>query len=44
MSIGEKNPIGFFLNVDLEFPVKLHELHNAYPLATEKLVLSSDML
>ena len=44
MSIGEKNPIGFFINVDLEFPVKLHELHNAYPLATEKLVLSSDML
>ena len=30
--------------VDLEYPHKLHELHNDYPLAPEKLPVSSDML
>ena len=38
MSIGEKSRIGYFLEVD-----KLHEL-NDYPLAPEKLAVSSDML
>ena len=28
---------GYVLNVDLEYPDKLHELHNDYPLASEKL-------
>ena len=41
MSISEKSPI---LKVDLEYPDKLHELHNDYPLAPEKLAVSSDML
>ena len=40
MSISEKSPI--FLEVDLEYPDQLHELHNDYPLATEKLAVSSD--
>ena len=44
MSIKEKSPIGYFLEVDLEYSDKLHELHNDYPLAPEKLVVSSDML
>ena len=44
MSISEKNPIGYFLEVDLEYPDELHELHNDYPLALEKLAVSSDML
>ena len=43
-SISEKNPIGFFVEVDLEYPNELHELHNDYPLAPEKLAVSSDML
>ena len=33
MSISDKSPIGFFLEVDLEYPDKLHELHNDFPLA-----------
>ena len=41
---NEKSPIGYFLEVDLEYPDKLHELQNDYPLAPEKLVVSSDML
>ena len=44
MSINEKNPIGYWLEVDLEYPDELHELHNDYPLAPKKLAVSSDML
>ena len=44
MSINEKSPIGYFLEVDLEYPDELHELHNDYPLAPEKPAISSDML
>ena len=36
--------MGYFLEVDLEYPDELNELHNDYPLAPEKLVVSSDML
>ena len=44
MSISEKSPIGYFLEVDLEYPKKLHELHNDFPLAPEKLTVSNNML
>ena len=44
MSISEKSPIGYFLEVNLEYPDELHELHNDYPLPPEKLAVSSDML
>ena len=44
MSINEKSPIGYLLEVDLKYPDELHELHNDYPLAPEKLAVSSDML
>ena len=44
MSISEKSLIGYFFEVDLEYPDELHELHNDYPLAPEKLAVSSDML
>ena len=44
MSINEKRSIGYFLEVDLECPNKLHKLHNDYPLAPEKLTASCDML
>ena len=30
-SISEKSPIGYFLEVDLEYPDELHELHNDCP-------------
>ena len=32
------------MEVDLEYPNKLHELHNDYPLGSEKLAVSSYML
>ena len=44
MSISEESPIGYFLEVDLENPDELDELHNHYPLAPEKLAVSSDMM
>ena len=44
MSINEKSLIGYLLEADLEYYDKLHELHNDYPLALEKLAVSSDML
>ena len=44
MSIFEKSPIGYFLEVDHKYPDELHKLHNDYPLAPEKLAASSNML
>ena len=43
-SVNEKCPIGYFLKVDLEYPDDLHKLQNDYPLAPEKLAVSSDMM
>ena len=43
-SISEKSPIGYFLEVDLEYPDELHKLHNDFPLAPEKLAVSNDIL
>ena len=44
MSINEKSDVGYILEVDLKYPKELHELHNDYPLAPEKLAVSSDIL
>ena len=44
MSIKEKSPIGYLLEVDLKYSDELHELHIDYPLAPEKLAVSSDMV
>ena len=43
-SISEKSPIGYILEVDLEYPDELHILHNNYPLPPEKLAIPYDML
>ena len=44
MSISDKRPIGYFLEIDLEYLEELHELHNDFPLAPEKIAVSTDML
>ena len=44
MSINDKSSIIYVLEVDLEYPDELHELHNDFPLAPEKLAVSCDML
>ena len=44
MSIDERSDTGYFLEVDLVYSDELHDLHNDYPLAPEKLAVSGDML
>ena len=41
---GKKIQIAYILEVHLEYPDQLHELHNDYPLAPEKLAVPYDML
>ena len=44
MSINKKSDVGYILEVHLKNPDKLHELHNDYPLAPEKIAVTNDML
>ncbi|XP_058029287.1 uncharacterized protein LOC131193286 [Ahaetulla prasina] len=38
------SPEGFILEVDLEYPVELHDVHNAYPLAPERMVVQENWM
>ena len=42
-SITENSPIGYILEVDLEYCKQLHNSHNDYPLRPEKIKVSNDM-
>ena len=44
MKLGDNDPIGYFLEVDLDYPEVLHEPHNDYPLAPDKRLLQYEML
>ena len=44
MSVADDAETGYILEVDLEYPKELHELHSDYPLVPEKTGLSHDML
>ena len=42
--VSAESDVGYILEVDLKYPSELHELHNDYLLAPEKLKVSKDML
>ena len=42
--VSASSDVGYFLEVDLEYPSELHELHNDYPLAPEKLKVREKIL
>ena len=42
--VKESSSTGYILEVVLEYPGELHDLHNDYPLVPEKLEISQDML
>ena len=37
-------PIGYFIECDLEYPAEIHSAHNDYPLAPERLNIQAEML
>ena len=43
-NIADDSEEGYFLEVDLEYPHHLHDLHSDYPLAPEKIKVTTDML
>ena len=44
MLVADDADHGYILEVDLEYPAHLHDLHNYYPLAPEKMFITQDML
>ena len=43
-SVSKNSHYGYILEVDLEYPDELHNLHNNHPLDPEKLKVTYDML
>jgi hypothetical protein len=44
MQIPDNSEEGYILEVDLKYPKELHDLHNDYPFAPEKMKICSEML
>ena len=42
-SYNENSDKGIILEVDLEYPKELHQLHNDYPCAPEKMIITDDL-
>ena len=43
MSIAPDANYGYFLEVDLEYPQELHDLHNDYPLCSQQFTVKGDI-
>ena len=43
-SYNENSDKGIILEVDLEYPKELHKLHNDYPCAPEKMIITDEFL
>ena len=44
MNIKNISSTGYVLEVDLEYPQELHDIHNDYPLAPEKINIPKEWL
>ena len=44
MNIKSNSSTGYVLEVDLEYPQELHDIHNDYPLAPEKISIPKEWL
>jgi hypothetical protein len=44
LEISDNNEKGYMLEVNLDYSPELHDLHNEYSLAPEKLKVAEDML
>ena len=44
MRIKKDSSTGYVLEVDLEYPQELHDIHNDYPLAPEKINIPKEWL
>ena len=44
MQTSDKSDVGYFVMVDLNYASNLHDCHNEFPLAAEKLKIDAEML
>ena len=44
MKMGDEDDKGYFLEVDLEYPTNIHNLHDQYPLAPDHIKIDENML
>jgi hypothetical protein len=44
LELEPDNPFGYVVECDLQYPDQLHELHNEYPLAPERVNIETEML
>lgn len=44
MTVEDDADMGYFLEVDLDYPSELHDHHSDYPLAPEKMLITPEML
>ena len=44
MSVPDEGPVGYILEVDIEYPDELHDEHNDYPLCPESIVIDENEL
>ena len=44
MQTSDDSDVGYFVMVDLNYPSNLHDCHNDFPLAAERLKIDAEML
>ena len=44
LNVPDDSDIGYICEADLEYPAEIHDLHNDYPVAPERMVISPEMI